>query len=45
MINKYKYLPAYRAAAKLGMYQPAQTIEALSHVGGGVVKIVSESGA
>jgi hypothetical protein len=45
MINKYKYLPAYRPAAKLSMYQPAQTIEALTHVGRRVVKIVPENGA
>jgi hypothetical protein len=45
MLNKDKYLSAYRPATKLSMYQSAQTIKALTHVGGRVVKIVPESGA
>ena len=45
MVNKYIHLSTYRPAAKLSMYQPAQTVEALSHIGGRVVEIISESGA
>ena len=45
MINKDKYLSAYRAAAKFRMNQSTETIKAFSHVGGRVVKIVPESGA
>ena len=45
MINKYKHLSAHRSAAKFSMYQSAQTIEAFSHVGSRVIKIVPESGA
>jgi hypothetical protein len=45
VINKNKYLSTYWTAAYLCMYQPAQTIEPLSHVGGRAVKIVPESGA
>jgi hypothetical protein len=45
MIYKDIYLSAYRAASYLCMYQSAQTIKALSHVGSRVVKIIPEGGA
>jgi hypothetical protein len=45
MIYKDEYLSAYRPATKLRMNQSTETIEALSHVGDRVIKIIPESGA